>query len=517
MQNELIEQNALLEGEITKTISPDGYEFDYLNDYWKLNRNITINVDFLHDLDEKVSERVREALIHYAETQSAAHADNISKNIRLYLTVNQENSFTEFGLIAFKNYLYKEKEYKLGVLRGFLRTMRYLGLSDCFDDGIFELLNKWRLKGNEKGQAILSLDPMEGPFSDMEFEAIGHNAAHSYSEGRLSLKAYALILLFKATGRRREQIAQLKVKDFAYTNALTGSPVYVVQIPRIKQRNVRYRSQFRPFGLVDSIAKVIELHISDVIKRVEEKTGCVLTSSERGELPVFYQNDMVEDIKRFSGNDRLDYLSSLLPHARASMVAENLVSAVECLEVVSERTGELLHVYSTRFRYTLGTRAAQQGSGVLTIANLLDHSDTQNANVYVKNVPEYAVEISKIMNQPLVRFASAFAGRIVKDEDEANAENQGATRISCHEEDCDVGSCGSNSFCQDYAPVACYLCPKFRPWVNAPHHLILKFLMEERERLKPITNDMQVVAINDRAIIAVCQVIKAIKESRNNE
>jgi hypothetical protein len=120
------------------------------------------------------------------------------------------------------------------------------------------------------------------------------------------------------------------------------------------------------------------------------------------------------------------------------------------------------------------------------------------------------------MNQPLARYASAFAGKLVEDEDEANAENTGAARIPCREKDCDVGSCGSNSFCQDYAPIACYLCPKFRPWAHAPHHLILEWLVEERERLKADTNgDMQIVSINDRAILAVCQVIQLCREYNN--
>ncbi|WP_318490008.1 hypothetical protein [Photobacterium leiognathi] len=111
---------------------------------------------------------------------------------------------------------------------------------------------------------------------------------------------------------------------------------------------------------------------------------------------------------------------------------------------------------------------------MLTIANLLDHSDTQNVEAYVANSPEHAVHISKIMNQSLARYASAFAGKLVEDEDEANAENKGAARISCREKDCDVDSCGTSNFCQDYAPIVCYLYPKFRPWAYAPQHLILE-------------------------------------------
>jgi hypothetical protein len=117
------------------------------------------------------------------------------------------------------------------------------------------------------------------------------------------------------------------------------------------------------------------------------------------------------------------------------------------------------------------------------------------------------------MNQPLARYADAFKGEIVVDENDAKKRTPNATRIPFHERDCELGSCGTNSFCQDYAPVACYVCPKFMPWRDAPHHLILDWLITERERLKKDADgDMEVVTINDRIIVAVCQVIKTISE-----
>ena len=461
-------------------------------------------------------------LTYYAESHSATHTRNITDNIKLYLKNTGESDFTKHGLVAFKNSLMKNNEYKLSVVRGFIRQMRYLGLADCLDDSIFKLVEKWRLQGNDKGIAVLSLDPVHGPFSDIEFEAIGHTAAHRYAENSkatattLSTEAYAIILLFKASGRRPEQIALLKVKDFSYTNKLTGYPVYVGNIPRIKQRGKKARSVFKPFGFVKSVAQIIELHIEGVIAEAEKEIGRSLNKAESGEFPLFASPNAFMDMRQYSDEQLLDYLKSVDSQIASDGLRRALVNAVGVLGIISERTGEPLHVTPYRFRYTLGTRAAQEGAGELTIATLLDHSDIQNVGCYVKNIPEYAVEISKIMNQPLARYAAAFAGLLVKDEDEANQENQGAARIPCHEKECDVGSCGSNAFCQDYAPVACYLCPKFRPWADAPHHLILEWLLEERERLKSNTADMRIASINDRAILAVCQVIKLVEEYKKN-
>lgn len=151
------------------TVSKSGYEFNYLATIWQLDRSVTVNLNFLSDFKLDESQRVREALTYYAESHSATHTRNITDNIKLYLKSSGESGFTKKGLVAFKNSLAKNNEYKLSVVRGFIRQMRYLGLADSFDDGIFKLMDKWTLQGNDKGVAVLSLDPVHGPFSDMEF------------------------------------------------------------------------------------------------------------------------------------------------------------------------------------------------------------------------------------------------------------------------------------------------------------------------------------------------------------
>ncbi|MBF4220008.1 site-specific integrase [Vibrio anguillarum] len=504
------------ESKVTTSVSHNGFEFDYLSSRWTLNRDVTVSVGFLDSFVQPLQEDIRETLVYYAETSSAKHTQNIAIHLKLYQKLSGENSLTTKGLASFKNNLLKKDWYKVSVVRGMLRQMRFLKLDEHIDDAVFKLTDQWRLGGNDKGVAVLTLDPETGPFSDLEFEAIGLHAAHRYAEGKLRTDEYACLSMFKASGRRGVQIASIKCKDFSYSSQYTGSPTYVVLIPKAKVRGGKFRSILKPYALVNSVAQVVELHIKEQTAKVEAALGRKMTSEEKGELPLFIDVGTIEEIQSVNPDALMDYLKSELSHIKTSNLTNKLNSAVKMLKIISERTGEPLKSGAYRFRYTLGTRAAREGAGVLTLANLLDHSDTQNVNVYVANSPEHAVHILKIMNQPLARYASAFAGKLVENEDEANAENKGAARIPCREKDCDVGSCGSNSFCQDYAPIACYLCPKFRPWAYAPHHLILEWLVEERERLKADTNgDMQIVSINDRAILAVCQVIQLCKEHNN--
>lgn len=257
-------------------------------------------------------------------------------------------------------------------------------------------------------------------------------------------------------------------------------------------------------------------HIKQLVAEVESTIDRELTRAEKAELPLFMLSKQIKELAGLSKGGLLSHLKVELVHMRTQRLRELLEKAVGVLDITSERTGQPLKANPYRFRYTLGTRAARGGAGTITIANLLDHSDTQHTGVYVENVPEFAIEIGKIMNQSLMKYARAFSGQVVADEETELKENPSATRIPCHEKDCNVGSCGTNAFCTDYAPIACYLCPKFRPWANAPHHLVLEWLMEEREKLKTESVDMAVVSINDRTIIAVCQVMKACEEFNSN-
>ncbi|HGY2011109.1 TPA: site-specific integrase [Klebsiella pneumoniae] len=497
-------------------ISFRGFEFDIGEDSWRLSKDVIVYVSFLRDLEVKLGRDVLETLLYFAEGYSASYTQRMAVALKQFFKVAGSPIISSSAILEFKVKEDKGKERYLLLIRTFLRQMKYLQLDSEVPNDIFELMDQWRLKGGERGVPVLSLCPISGPFSDIEFEAIGTQAAHAYAEGRITAFEYSLILLFKSTGRRPDQISGLKVKDFVLSKKYTSKYIYAIHIPRVKQRSVKFRSSFRIFGLVETVGQVLTQHVKDLVSNVESKKERNLSQKEKEELPLFITPRKFKEISNISDDGLIFYLESEMSHMRTQWLREILENAVDKLNIISERTGEPLRANPYRFRYTLGTRAAREGAGTITIATLLDHTDTQHTGVYVENVPEFAIEIGKVMNQSLMQYASAFAGKIVADEDAMLKEKPDATRIPCHEKECNVGSCGTNSFCTDYAPIACYLCPKFHPWANAPHHLILEWLLEERNKLKNESADMAVVTINDRAIIAVCQVIDKCKEFNAN-
>ena len=493
-----------------------GFEFNISEPKWKLDSETTINLTFVDKYPEQYRDGIVETLAYFSEYRSAKYTYSMSFVLSTYLKTS--GTLCLDGLLSFRTSCpARSRDEYATRLRCFFRQVVYLGF-DIPEDFMKEF-NSWILKGSEKGIPVLTQDPETGPFSELEFRAIKAGLDHKYAENVISEREYTLAQLFAATFRRPANLKQLKIKDIiASSKALiTKQPIYQINIPRSKGKGRRFRSQFKAFALIQSIGQVITKHIEIAIKELERNTGRKFSVDEVKELPLFFDDQIVNDIKDLEDDKLMDYLKSELPHMKRSDLTYELRSTIEKLGIISERTGQPLKITGYRFRYSGGTRAAESGAGLITIAELLDHDGTQHAGVYVANSPELGEQISKIMNNPLSRYASAFLGKIVIDENEACTENPNAARIPCREKNCDVGSCGSNSFCTDYAPVACYLCPKFRPWRDAPHKLVLQWLIEEREKLSNSINDFKVVSINDSAILAVAQVIKLCEEEKAND
>ncbi len=77
-----------------------------------------------------------------------------------------------------------------------------------------------------------------------------------------------------------------------------------------------------------------------------------------------------------------------------------------------------------------------------------------------------------------------------------------------------MGNCGQYGFCGQLAPISCYTCRNFQPWLDGPHEAVLNHLISERERLM-VTSDSRIASINDRTILAVAYVVKRCDEIKN--
>jgi hypothetical protein len=527
---------------VSKCVSFDGYTFNSEEGLWVLNRQIQLNVgSMLRMYSDKTSNLLRETLIYFAENKSAGYVRKLCSSVLIpYAKTTKCDSFDEKGMLAFKKaFSHKNRQEIPSTLRAMLRQANFLGIH-LVSPAKLSLINEWKFSGRDKGIPVASMDPLDGPLSDVEHEALIFKLDNTYASSSINKsrkvdhEEYSIVQILSGTGSRPIQIASLKIKDVGTELLSNNEQIYTLNMPRAKQRGGHFRSSFTKVGIIESIGQVLNIHMKNIISAVESLLRRQLSDEEKGELPLFpmsfgvpdlsakldqlnlmfFDNNLLPDIRQFKAEELLVLLKTTdFFHCTSAYITGLLQQTVDKLNIVSERTGKKLYINSYRFRYTLGTRAAREGCGLLTIAKLLDHSDTQHADVYIKNIPEIAKLISETMNPFMLKYATAFMGKVVQNEKEAENLAPKASRIPCREIDKNIGSCGTNSYCSDHAPIACYTCPKFMPWKDAPHHLVLSFLLTERERIAELTDDLTIAAINDRTIYAVSQVILACKKA----
>ncbi|MPQ77438.1 site-specific integrase [Hydrogenovibrio sp. JE_KL2] len=490
-----------------KVFSTYGYEFYEGDTVWRLSRDNSINLEsVLSNLDDGYKYGFIKTLSFICQTRSAGYGSSINSSFALFLKLTNAKTINSNTLINFRSGLKKVNVHRLGTMRTFLKLWHDLGY-EGIDESLIDMLYSWRIPGSIKGDVVKRLDPYDGPLTDIELSAFSEGLALVYERSDIDLFSYSMIKVLLATGRRPKQIAELKLMDIQ-----NEGNKFFLNIPRAKQRAAGFRTTFKRFAITPELNHIVLLHKEDVIIKVEKTLGFRLPDGLKLKLPLFPKFSVIEE-----SSSTLQQVADLLDTDRVHLKTADIdlifKSVSKVVNVFSERTSEQLKVMPYRLRYTIGTRAAREGFGKLIIAELLDHEDTQNAHVYVENIPEYARRINEKIGHLMAPYAKAFAGVLVDSEDEAIRGKDKLSRIRLNQ-DANIGTCGSYDYCGANVPVPCYACAHFQPWLDAPHQEVLDRLVEERERIVELTEDLAVASANDRIIIAVAEVIQRCEKRK---
>lgn len=477
-----------------------GIEFDPRAARWAYRDatdNVSLNFATL-PAEKPLIASAKLVLLWYAENMSPTHLMNMHERLAHFLRTASAaqrpllSEITATDLLNYKASLSDTTSWYLGNLSGLLQKWHDLGYPGVSKDAV-GLLKQLRIRGNRKGEAVLTHDPINGPFSDIELESLQAALDTAFEQEELGRKSYLLAYLYMLLGQRSVQYAALKVRDVGVARSKDGTPVYTLRVPRAKQRNQLSRADFKDRVLIPKIGELLVQHANEVRAAFQSRLA------DPSDAPLFpAKQNHTSEPKGFEF------------HRTSQALATSLELALDKLKVMSERTGQPLHITARRFRRTMATRAAMEGHGELIIAELLDHTDTQNVGVYIEARPEILERIDRAVAMHLAPMAQAFAGVIIDDESQATRAGDPSSRV------CDpridpskkpMGSCGKHGFCGFLAPIACYTCVSFQPWLDGPHEAVLDFLLAERERLASKT-DIRIASINDRTILAVAEVVR---------
>jgi hypothetical protein len=377
---------------------------------------------------------------------------------------------------------------RLRTLSGLLRRWHSMKIVGVNDDVIL-LLESLRLKSHPAGEAVRTMCPIDGPLSQIEDESFQDGLNAAYAMGTLRDDEFFATWITRALGHRPCQSAALKVCDLVVVTHEDQSVEYTIRIPRAKQRDrIHPRESFKVRPLISQIGATL----NDYVQRVRVQFSATL--DDPSEAPMFPRSDPV-------GSPGYEY------HRTGNEMSSLIVKSINKLQAWSERTGAPLHVFPTRLRRTVGTRAAQEGHSELVIAEILDHSNIASAAYYVEAVPEIAARIDAAVAKTLGPIALAFQG-IAPDcvASESDPLHGQIIDLRIDQTGASMGGCHGNGNCSFAAPVACYTCRSFKPWIDGPHLAVLEHLLGRRERQLE-SGDQRIASVNDRSILAVAEVI----------
>lgn len=483
----------------------DGVIFDPTGDHWVIHSlhspPARIRFDRFSRISDGTVHRLKLILINYLQRQSFSHFRNLYQRFDAFYRAVLSSSSSNVVLIeighicSYRAILDRKTEWKLATLRVLLVEMHEQGLGITSSDAL-DYLHDATFRGNIKGTSVRTRDANQGAFNDVELLSIQTALNNSYAEGRIDLSDFAAAWVLLAYGVRPIQIAALKECDLTIdgSDGSDGALRYQLRMPRAKQRGAEIRGSFKNRYCSKQLGQILE----SLIAQNGERYGHLrIPQIDR---PMFWSTSPGE-----------------LPRLQHHVVAQRLSNRIAT--VIADLTG--LKANAKRFRITLGQRSADNGVDKHTLAELLDHSDTQNVHVYYEASPEMALRLDKHLAMDMAPLAQAFAGVVVTTDGDGpkGAGNQSKIydRSLANNVDVSLGDCGQMSFCGLSVPFACYTCRHFKPWIDGPHEAFLEALVADRERMIAEAIDSKIYTIRDRTILAVAEVVQLCEGMREEQ
>lgn len=324
-------------------------------------------------------------------------------------------------------------------LRDFYRWGAFIGDYSDFDRNLALSVKQIRAQGNEKGKAMISRDPLDGPLDPAEQELL----IEAFRKDSGNRRDRSIVMLHFELGAEPQSVARLRQGDFhkfevkAVDRGHSRTLVrYQVDLPRVKKR--KENRETIPMGISNELGELLE---SFQIKQED--------------CPLFYWLD-----KDAPENAIRDAMMRFTDHAN----------------LISPRTGGRLKLNPRRLRYTKGTEMARLGASIRMIAIALDHTDTQTARVYAK-VSSYVTDLlNDSYEGRLAPVVARFQGTVI-DKGSRLSRRDGiipaTSPIFPILNVGGIGMCGrdirADGLCRLAPPLTCYGCNFFAAFRDGPH------------------------------------------------
>jgi integrase len=334
------------------------------------------------------------------------------------------------------------------------------------DATLAERIRRWNLKEPIKGEAVMSLDPKDGPLSDLEFNQL----LTSLKTLEAPARDKAAVWLCLELGSNALNLALLEERDLCrFDVPAGGQPMYQLEVPRIKKGQHSRLTKRRSISW--QLGELLSALIEENHQKYREPDP---------ERPIF----CLEKDPRRSRDAKHDPLSRFKYHLASDGLTWLLRRFAKKAGIVSHRTGQLLQLTPRRLRYTFAVRLVRQGAPASVLAELLDHSDLSCVLVYLNSGPDVIKRLDMALGHYLDPLVRRFMGQVVEVEDSTKMPIFGDSPTLLNLGG--LGKCNSTTWCDLNPPLACYVCPHFHAIRSGPHKQLLEEIENRQRKLDEI-------------------------------
>ncbi|SJZ72702.1 tyrosine-type recombinase/integrase [Pantoea eucalypti] len=280
-------------------------------------------------------------------------------------------------------------------------TMKYFLLKlnsqfpDLLDNSVRELIQNVRVKKPDAKKNVNTHDYDKGPFSDKQLNEIIRLSTLAFQHQQITFSNYLMLTLLIYSGRRPFQINLIQIQDVV---SLHGK--YFIDVPQIKQKN-SYRQTFSKLEIPESLYSHLKFLSNAVVELVENTLSIKLSYNQTQELPVFISTAPFKTKK---------VTVDSLKNGDLVITSRQFASRIRWTvnKSIANSSINFGNINSRRFRYTLGTKAAEKGFCAAAIAKALDHTSSKSVRSYVHNNANNGAKINAIMNSAMIPIANLF-------------------------------------------------------------------------------------------------------------
>jgi len=374
-----------------------------------------------------------------------------------------------------------------------------------FDPSVSRVLRGITIGANPQGRPARNKDPEQGPLTDRERQDLFDATLDALDE-ELPLVERVAILLSMGLGANSGPLSLLQIQDYEVKSA-GGTTYHLLRVPRHKKGFAKERADFRVRQIdgrwAPYVEKLIEQNRAAADELYVRSMGRL--RPENVAIPLFMRAEIRQDLTP----SMAEYALHLMPLEFTQL----LHTASERLDARS-RDGGPLRLNARRLRSTFATNLIADGKSTRVVAHALDHLSTKWVDKYALLGHRLVPSLDARVGDTIEAVAGAFLGTLAEKSSEAARNRQPSSRVSFLDRERhrpeELGNCGSGA-CELVAPLACYTCRAFEPWIDAPHQRLLGQLKADRERRESSRMHPRIVAVQDRTIEAVVDVVEKIK------